>query len=66
MPLTAEERLSKTIGAESKKKYDQALARIKTAGYDAEKQPKEVIEWINFLFHVWRAADHPDGARDAV
>jgi len=46
MPLTAEERLSKTIGAESKKKYDQALARIKTAGYDAEKQPKEVIEWI--------------------
>jgi hypothetical protein len=30
----------------SKKKYDQAIQRLKTAGYDIEKQTKEVIEWI--------------------
>jgi len=30
----------------SKKKYDQAIQRLKTAGYNIEKQPKEVIEWV--------------------
>lgn len=30
----------------SKKKYDQAIQRLKTAGYDIEKQTKEVVEWI--------------------
>lgn len=30
----------------SKKKYTQAIARLKTAGYDIETQPREVIEWV--------------------
>jgi hypothetical protein len=30
----------------SKKKYDQAIQRLKTAGYDIETQPAKVIEWI--------------------
>jgi hypothetical protein len=30
----------------SKKKYDQAIARLKTAGYNIETQPREVIEWV--------------------
>ena len=30
----------------SKKKYDQAITRLKTAGYNIEEQPKEVIEWV--------------------
>ena len=30
----------------SKKKYDQAIKRIKDAGLDIEKQHKEVIAWI--------------------
>ena len=30
----------------SKKKYDQAIKRLKDAGYDIETQPREVIEWV--------------------
>lgn len=30
----------------SKKKYDQAIKRLKDAGYDIENQPAEVIEWV--------------------
>jgi hypothetical protein len=30
----------------SKKKYDQAIKRLKDAGYDIENQPREVIEWV--------------------
>jgi len=30
----------------SKKKYAQAIQRIKTAGYNIETQPKEVIAWV--------------------
>ena len=35
------------LSESSKKKYDQAIARLKTAGYDIENQPREVIEWVN-------------------
>jgi len=34
------------LSESSKKKYDQAIARLKTAGYDIENQPREVIEWV--------------------
>jgi len=34
------------LSESSKKKYDQAVKRIKDAGYDIEKQTKEVIAWI--------------------
>jgi len=34
------------LSENSKKKYDQAITRLKTAGYDIEEQPKEVIEWV--------------------
>ena len=34
------------LSESSKKKYDQATARLKTAGYDIETQPAEVIEWV--------------------
>jgi hypothetical protein len=34
------------LSESSKKKYDQAIARLKTAGYNIETQPREVIEWV--------------------
>ena len=34
------------LSESSKKKYDQAIKRIKDAGYDIEEQTKEVIAWI--------------------
>jgi hypothetical protein len=34
------------LSESSKKKYDQAIKRLKDAGYDIENQPREVIEWV--------------------
>lgn len=34
------------LSESSKKKYDQAIKRLKDAGYDIETQPAEVIEWV--------------------
>ena len=34
------------LSESSKKKYDQAIKRLKDAGYDIENQPAEVIEWV--------------------
>ena len=34
------------LSESSKKKYDQAIARLKTAGYNIETQPHEVIAWV--------------------
>lgn len=34
------------LSESSKKKYDQAIKRLKDAGYDIETQPREVIEWV--------------------
>jgi hypothetical protein len=45
----AEEGLQPTrrpLSDASIRKYTQAITRLKTAGYDIETQPKEVIEWI--------------------
>jgi hypothetical protein len=36
----------RALSESSKKKYDQAIQRIKTAGYNIETQPKEVIAWV--------------------
>jgi hypothetical protein len=34
------------LSESSKKKYDQAIKRLKDAGYNIETQPREVIEWV--------------------
>jgi hypothetical protein len=34
------------LSESSKKKYTQAIARLKDAGYNIETQPREVIEWV--------------------
>lgn len=34
------------LSESSKKKYDQAIKRLKDAGYNIETQPAEVIEWV--------------------
>ena len=34
------------LSESSKKKYDQAITRLKTAGFNIETQPEEVIEWV--------------------
>lgn len=36
----------RTLSDASKRKYTQAITRLKTAGYDIETQPAEVIEWV--------------------
>jgi hypothetical protein len=36
----------RALSESSKKKYDQAIQRLKTAGFNIETQPREVIAWV--------------------